>query len=100
MSKSKWDNKYIGLLAGLFFTLLGFCVFGLFMYLAKGVSFSYYLNNMFLNDNLFKLNIITISVIFNVLPFYLAIRNNYSEFAKGLIAVLILGVIAGVVYYD
>ncbi len=100
MKSFSWDNKYIGLLSGIFFTAAGFVLFGLFLMIYKDISFSFYLNELFLKRNLFKLNIITISIIFNVLPFYIAMKKNYSEFAKGLMAVLILGVIAGVIYYE
>lgn len=94
MNKTSVDKVWIGVIAGIFGALLGFVIFGIGFSLKNGISFSSYISDIFFGISDFQSRIVTFSMLIDVVLFFIFIRMNYQEFCKGLLAVLVLSVMA------
>lgn len=90
--KQSFDNIGAGILAGLLGTAAGFGAMTVWWSWANGTSFDYFITDVFLGSSLYKDSILTISVLFNVGVFWLALRGDWERFAKGLLAVIFVTV--------
>lgn len=90
--KQSFDNIGAGILAGLLGTAVGFGAMTVWWSWANGTSFDYFITDVFLGSSLYKDSILTISVLFNVGVFWLALRGDWERFAKGLLAVIFVTV--------
>lgn len=88
----------LGILIGLLGNLVGFFIFGYILSLLQGVSFSYFYHNMFLGTDLFRSQIITGTLLVNILIFYFFMRKRLDSYARGIMVIILLTVIA-IVYY-
>ena len=99
MKKHKFDKLYLGLIAGVLGALVGFFIFAMVWILANDRSMNYFINEVFLNSELFKSRIISVSILFDVLLFFLVIRKEWYNFAKGILAVVIVSVPLALYFY-
>jgi hypothetical protein len=89
----------IGLVIGMLGNVLGFFIFGLGICLAQDVSFSFFYNNMFLDTEVFRSQIITGALLVNVVLFYIFMKKGRDGINRGIIITILLSVMAIVYYY-
>lgn len=87
--KNKLNKLWIGVISGILGAIIGFYVFAFGWSFVNDRAVSYFINDVFLNSDLFKDKIVTVSILFDVLLFFLAIRWNMINFAKGVLGVVI-----------
>ncbi len=94
MIKSKLDNVWIGMGTGIIGAVLGFLLFGFGFAYINHISFGEFYNGIFLGVQDFQSRIVTFSMLIDVILFFVFMRLDYQQFCKGIIAVLVLAVIA------
>lgn len=94
MIRKKGDNFFLGILIGIMGLLIGFFGFALVFGMINGTTVKYFVDVVFLKYPYYKIHIVTVAILFDVIPFYLAIRRNYIQLARGIMGVILLGVIA------
>ncbi len=99
MNKAKLDRFFLGLISGILGAFIGFFIFGTGWIIANDRSMEYFVQEVFLRSELFKSRIISVSILFDVLLFFLAIRKEWYHFAKGVLAVVILAVPLALYFY-
>ncbi len=87
------------MITGLLGAIVGFAVFGIGFSWKNDISFSYFVHDVFFSVTDFQSRIVTFSMLIDVVLFFIFIRKNYQEFCKGLLAVLVLSVIAVALLY-
>ena len=98
MKRKKWDNKYLGLLLGVIFSFLGFYVYFLYMKITSNklpMTFDRYM----LIFETFRMKVISFSIVFMAIPFFMAIKNDYVEIAKGILITFVIGIIIASFYF-
>ena len=90
----KGDKFFLGLIIGISGMLIGFFGFALVFALINGTTIKYFIDVVFLEYPFYKVQIVTVAILFDVIPFYIAIRKNYIQIARGIMGVILLGVIA------
>jgi hypothetical protein len=94
MNKENIDKVWVGAITGVLGALTGFVLFGAGFALINGITFGQFVNNIFFGISDFQSRIVTFSMLIDVVLFFIFIRKNYQDFCKGLIAVLVLSVVA------
>ena len=84
----KGNNQALGLLIGLFCPILGFVIYGTGWGLFHGRSFSYFYNYVFIGTPQFQSAIISLSILINLLPFFIFVRTDRLRAARGVLASL------------
>lgn len=95
----KFDNIWIGMVVGILGAIVGFFGYALIWSSMNDTSVSYFVNEVFLASDIFKDKIITISVLFNVILFWICLRAEYFELGKGVIAILLVSVPIIIYFY-
>lgn len=95
----KLDNIWIGMLVGILGILVGFFLYAVVWSGMNDTSVRFFVEEIFLASNLFKDKIITISVLFNVLLFWICLRTEFFELGKGIMAILLLSVPLIIYFY-
>lgn len=90
-----WPGFVIGLLA----PLLGFVLYGWYWSWKFFRPFTYFVNDVFLATTAFRSSIISLSLIINLIPFYIFIRKERYKSARGVIAAVFLYVPFVVYFY-
>jgi uncharacterized membrane protein len=90
----------LGILIGLAGNIIGFLIYGQVLCLLKGIEFNYFIKNMFLETELFRSQIITGSLLVNIIIFYFFMKQKRDSLARGMMIVILLTVIAIVCYYQ
>lgn len=85
MNKTTWDKLPIGLVIGLIGPFIGFLLYGLYYMLSHDISFSYFVNAVFLGNRDAMSSIISLSLLFNILPFYFFINRNLYKSGRGIL---------------
>lgn len=98
MIKKRGDNFVLGLLIGIAGLILGFLGFAMIFGWINGTTIRYFIDVVFIEFPHYKIHIVTVAILFDVLPFYLAIRKNYIQIARGIMGIILLGVIAIAVF--
>ncbi|MEZ4722881.1 MAG: hypothetical protein R2813_13490 [Flavobacteriales bacterium] len=80
--KNKLDHLYVGFAFGMIGPVLGFMLFYLIMFNHK--PFSGFLQ-MILNNSDTHAGIISVSLVFNLIFFFIALRNDWYNAARGVI---------------
>lgn len=96
---NKIDHPVIGIFAGLLGTLMGFGTMTIWWSWANETSMDYFIQDVFWESSLYKDSILTISVLFNVGLFWLCLRSNFEQLAKGILAVIFISVPL-IIYYQ
>jgi hypothetical protein len=89
---NKIDHPVVGLITGILGTAVGFAIMTIWWSTANGTRMEYFVQDVFLESNLYKDSILTISVLFNVGLFWLSLRFNLEKLAKGILAVIFVSV--------
>jgi CDP-diglyceride synthetase len=89
----------LGFLIGIAGLVLGFVFYGSFFSWMNGVDFNYFYNQVFLGTELFRSQIITGSLLVNVLFFFILMKRREDEMNRGLLITILLAVIAIVFYF-
>lgn len=92
LKKMKADNLALGVVLGLLGTVAGFFIFATYWSMVNNTSIGYFVENIFLGSPLFRDKIVTISVLFNVMIFYLAMRAKLYKISQGILLVILLSV--------
>jgi hypothetical protein len=85
LKKEKWDKMLVGLLTGIIGAGIGFVIYGIYYSFRYGISFNYFVNNVFLGNRSLIAPIISLSLLFNILPFYFYINRNFYRAGRGII---------------
>lgn len=99
--KDRFDKFWIGLVLGLLGAMVGFSLFGLMGAAVNDVSFTYFVNAVFIDRTFlqFQDKVITFSILADVVLFYFFMRAEWYNLCKGLLAVVILAVPVAVYLY-
>ena len=94
MKRNPLNHVGFGILGGLVGAFIGFCIFGLGFSWYNGIFFSEVVNDVFLGSALqdFQSRILSFSMLFDIVLFFLLVKRGYEEFCKGLIIVLVISV--------
>jgi len=92
MTFHRLNKSSFGFVAGLLGTCLGFAVMTAWWSWANGTSFRYFVHEVFLGSSLYKDSILTISALFNVGLFWMALRGDWDRFARGILMVIFITV--------
>lgn len=92
LNKSRFDTFTYGLIAGILVALIGFLLFGLVWSLSTGSSLKYFITDIFLSTGMFQDKVVTMSLLLDVLLFFVFMRKDWLNFCKGILAVVIIGV--------
>ena len=96
--KARFDKFIFGFLLGLIGVVTGFFGFGMFWNMANGTDMNYFINEVFLGTDFYQSKIITVSILLDVLLFYIFMRFDWQNLCKGIMGVIVLAVIA-VIYF-
>lgn len=92
-------ETFLGILIGIIGNIVGFVIFGFGISITQDVSFSYFFNNMFLNTDVFRSQVLTGALLVNVILFYIFMRRGNDGINRGIIITILFTVIAIVYYY-
>ena len=92
VSANRLDHTGFGFVAGLLGTGIGFAAMTVWWSWANGTSFDYFIQDVFMGSALYKDSILTISVLFNVGVFWMALRADWDRFARGVLGVIFITV--------
>lgn len=82
------------MIAGVLGAIIGFLLFGLGFAIFNDITLSHFITNVFLGVSDFQSRIVTFSMLIDVILFFVFIKKDYQQFCKGLIAILVLSVLA------
>jgi hypothetical protein len=97
--KDRFDKLWIGILVGIVGAALGFLGFGFAWSAMNDTDFNYFYHDVFLNTGFYQDKIITVSILLDVLLFYLFMRINWLNICKGLLGVVIVSVPVVIYFY-
>lgn len=86
------DTILGGIFTGILGTLLGFLLLGSYWSYSNGVELIYFIENIAYKSLIYRDSILTISTLFNVGIFYLAMRAEWLKFCRGLLMVIMISV--------
>lgn len=85
----KFLNTIVGgILSGLLGTLFGFLILATYWSYSNSVELSYFIENIAVKSLLYRDSILTVSTLFNVGIFYIAIRAELWKFCQGILMVI------------
>lgn len=88
MKRKKYDELKFGLLIGLFAPVIGFIIYGFSWSMYWNRTFSYFFNDVFLGLQNFQSSILSLSLLMNLLPFFIFIRSERYRSARGVLAAI------------
>lgn len=87
----KWlDRFWVGLLMGLAGPLVGFWLYGQYYCWKYFVHFSYYYHEVFLGTKPYQSSIATLSLLFNLIPFFIFLSRDYIFTCRGIMGATLL----------
>lgn len=99
MKKHKLDNFWVGFILGLIGAVIGFFLYGLIWSNVNGQTLAYFVNDVFIGTSFLTDKLVTISVLFDVLLFFIFMKFNWYNLCKGLLAVVIIAVPVAIYFY-
>ena len=99
ISKHKFDHVLWGIAAGILGACFGFLIFGMFIAAVQDVTFGRFIETLVEVTDTFHDKLVTVSILIDVLIFFIMIRKEYYEFCKGILAVVIVSVPVAVYLY-
>jgi hypothetical protein len=98
MKRKRYDSNALGFVLGILCPVLGFLIYGTYWAWKFNKTFGYFFHDIFLGTPTFKSSIIALSLLVNLIPFFIFIRSERNKSARGvLLAVFIY--VPFVVYY-
>ncbi|SRR5690554_4314039 len=88
--RKKYDSLPVGMLVGLVAPFAGFLIYGWFWSMYYHRSMKYFIEQVFLGMPQNQSPIITLSLIINLLPFFIFLRLKRYRTAQGVVAALFL----------
>lgn len=88
--KKKYDSLPLGLVLGLLGPLVGFVIYGLLWSIYFGKPFDYFVNGIFLGVKDFQSSIVALSLLFNLVPFFIFIRSDRYLSARGVLMAIFI----------
>lgn len=88
--KKKYDSLPLGLAIGLISPLVGFVIYGLLWSTYFKKPFDYFVQNIFVGVDTFQSSIVTLSLIFNLVPFFVFLRSNRYRSGRGVLMALFI----------
>ena len=88
------------MLIGVVGDIIGFLLYSTIFVLWKQVSYRFFIEEMLINTDLFRSQILTGAILLNVVLFYIFMRRKMDNINRGLIVVILFTVIAIVYYYE
>jgi hypothetical protein len=86
----------IGVLTGVVMGLLGTCVglsiLTVWWCTVNDMPYRFFVEDVFLRGQLYQDSILTLSILFNVLVFYILLRFNRLQWARGVLLVVLISV--------
>ena len=80
--------------------VVGFFLYATIFVLWKQVSYRFFVEEMFLGTDLFRSQILTGSILLNIVLFYVFMRKKQDDLNRGLIVVILLTIMPIVYYYE
>ena len=99
LSKHTLDKFWVGAVVGVLGAIIGFLIFGFFWAIANDVTFQYFYKDVFLGTRFFTDKIVTVSILLDVLLFFIFMKFNWLNMCKGILAVVILAVPIAIYFY-
>src|SRR5690554_3186059 len=90
MKPKRFDKMWIGMLIGLVMPTVGFAVYGWYWSWKFYRPFSYFVNNIFIETPALRSSILSLSLIINLLPFFVFLRTDRYKSARGVMAAVFL----------
>lgn len=88
--RKKYDSLPLGMAVGMVAPVGGFVAYGLFWAWYHHRTLAYFMNDIFLGQPVFQSGIVSLSLIINLLPFFLFIRSERYRSARGVLAALFI----------
>jgi hypothetical protein len=98
MRSKSFDKIPLGLIIGLLTPVLGFICYGVFWAMRFNKTFEYFAVDLFLGIPTFRSSILSLSLLFNLIPFLLFIRTERYKSARG-VMLAVFAYVPFVVYY-
>jgi len=98
MKSKSFDKLPIGLVIGLFMPVIGFICYGIFWALRFNKTFEYFAVDLFIGVPSFRSSILSLALLFNLLPFLIFIRTERYKSARGVL-LSVFAYVPFVVYY-
>lgn len=86
------DSIITGFLVGIIGNILGLLVLGVFWAVSNGTTVEYFITEIAIKSELYKDSILSVSTLFNVGIFYLALRKELWNFCRGILGVILISV--------
>lgn len=90
MKPKKNDSLPLGLIIGLIAPVLGFIIYGLLWSWYFNKTFSYFVYDVFLGIPAFQSSIVALSLIFNLIPFFIFLRKERYKSGRGVLLALFI----------
>lgn len=98
MKVKRYDNQKLGIAIGIVGPFFGFLLYGLAWATYFARSFGEFYTEIFVAIPTFRAGILTLSLLFNLIPFFFFIRTHRYKSARGVLLAVFL-YIPLVVYY-
>ncbi len=90
MPKKKYDSMPLGLAAGLISPVVGFAIYGFLWSIYFQKPFDYFVNTIFIGVQAFQSSIVALSLIFNLVPFFIFLRTDRYRSGRGVLLALFI----------
>ena len=88
--KQHIDKFWVGMIFGLLGPFIGFWIFGMYYCHKFHVGFSYYIHAVFLGTKPYQSPIATLSLLFNLILFFLFLRFHFNRTAQGIMGATLI----------
>jgi len=98
LKKKHWDNYITGLIVGLIGGFIGFIIYGVYYSISHEIDFMVFVNRVFIGKRILRAPILSLSILFDIIPFYLFLNKRFYKGARGIMFSLFIYAII-IVYY-
>lgn len=98
MKSKSLDKLPLGFLIGLIMPVIGFICYGIFWAIRFNKTFEYFAVDLFIGVPAFRSSILSLALLFNLLPFLIFIRSERYKSARGVL-LAVFAYVPFVVYY-
>jgi hypothetical protein len=88
--KKKYDSMPVGLVLGLISPIVGFVIYGYLWSIYFEKPFGYFVENIFIGVEAFQSSIVALSLIFNLVPFFIFLRSDRYRSGRGVLLALFI----------
>ncbi|NEN22179.1 hypothetical protein G3O08_01510 [Cryomorpha ignava] len=86
MKSKRFDKTAIGFVIGLILPVIGFVIYGVYWSWKFFRTFSYFVNDVFLGTPTFRSSILSLSLLINLIPFFIFLKTDRNKSARGVLA--------------